>query len=878
MSFVLLMAWRHLVFRPGKTLASILGIAVGMATVVSVLVVDHNTLLSQQAGTPVSQPDADLLIQPDVSAERGLDEVREDLAAEPLLSRVTAFASGTLALQTTERKRAGLELMGLDPGAATELGAYLVNEGEDLDHELDAPQLLLSAVLAEELGVAVGDEVYLSEPPRSRAPRIHCVGGRLVSRPAAGGPGARGGRGGRPAGDDAEPVPYPFRVVGLIAPSRLGYAKNRALTTFGAATETLGARTDVRFWADLDTGASDLPSIQRRLGDRYVVTAPRQSLAGLAPEERAFRSGVRFCGFLALFLGLYIIFNTMSMSLVERVRSIGLLRALGTTGGRLMAVFFTEGLVLALLGAGASLGLANLIVDLMVDYRITTLGFGKPLVITEWPVVPVVAVLATGILFCLAGVLYPFLRAARLSVIDALRRGVIELARDPFTGVRRSILVGLLAVVPVAWVVGAPSDEYVQQPLYEAVLLGFGLVGAAFALLLLVPGLLAGLSKLLTSPFRGAAATLTRATLSAARHRVFGTVSGLMLVFTAIFLIVSVLESLKEETRGFGERALSGRLYVRVGTEGAGRVDELKALAPEFTSLRPLDAEVTSSFKVRAVDVKQLAVAGPLSDRPQDLEAFRNEDTILLSTRCADDLGKRPGDFVRLATRASGLKDFLVLAVTDEYGFAPDDRVWGVVSAEVMLNEWCVDMRLPGGSWVAWTPGLTPERADELRLAATELLGDELLDLSRGEDITAAYVADLDRNFAIFYAILLLTVILAAVGILNAMVIAVMERRREIGLLRVVGLTGPQVAGMLLLESGALGVLGGLFGLALGIPLAVVTADALTAVSHLDLAFQLTPRALGGVLGGATFVSLAAVLLPALRANGLELSRVVRYE
>jgi len=890
MRFVWLLAWRDLVFRPGKTLASVLGIAVGIATVVSVLVVDHNTLLSQTAGQPQAEPDADLLIQPDVSGERGLDAVRADLLAEPLLSRVTAFASGTLSLATPGGRRVGVELMGLDPGAASDLHAYVVSEGDDLDHASPAPQVLLPLRLAAELGLSVGEEVLLSLPPRSRAPRVRCIDGVMVSEPlpaeradghgraAAGRPGASGPDAtgaDRPAGPTAV---HPFLIVGLLAPTRLGYAGNRALTTFGAAQEALGAQASVRFWADVDTAAADLPAIQRQLGDRYVITSPRQSLAGLAPEEKAFRSGVRFCGFLALFLGLYIIFNTMSMSLVERVRSIGLLRAIGTTSGRLLGVFLVEGLVLALLGALFALGLARLIVDVMADLRITTLGFDKPLVISEWPLLPVAAVSLTGVLFCLAGVLYPFLRASRLSVIDALRRGVIELARDPFTGLRRTLLVGLLAVVPVAFVVGAPSDEYVPAPLYEAVLMGFGVVGAAFAVLLLLPGVLGGLAQLFTAPFRGAAAALARSTLVAARHRVFGTVSGLMLVFTAIFLIVSVLESLKSETRDFGSRALAGRLHLRVGGEAAGRIEELRKLEPEFATLRPLDVEVTSSFVVRAVDLRQLSV-GSMAGHPDDLISFREDRTIILSTRCADDLGKRPGDFVRLATAASGLEDFLVLAVSDEYGFAPDDRVWGVVSAETMLKSWCLDARLPGGSWVAWTPGLTAERADQLRARAVELLGEqEVLELRRGEEIVAEYVADLDLNFAIFYAILLLTVALAAVGILNAMVIAVMERRREIGLLRVVGLTGSQVGGMLLLESGVLGVLGGLFGLLLGVPLAVVTTRALTSVSHLELAFDLTPRALGAVLGGATLVSLLAVLWPAFRANRLRLSEVVRYE
>lgn len=867
------MAWRQLVFRPGKTLASVLGIAVGIATVVSVLVVDHNTLLTQEqaAGEQPASPEADLLIQPDLSTALELEGIREDLSTRGLLTGVTAFVSGGLTIHSQGKPSSGTELMGLDPGASTYHGAYVVEEGRDLDYHSPSPQLLLSASVAERTGLKPGDLVELTEPQRSRAPRVHCVDGELVSEPA------RAERAKQPTAADVA-VSWPFEVVGILAPTRLGFAGNRSLTTFDRGLEALGSRGTVRFWADFDSGSADLPEIQRALNDRFVVTSPKRSLVGLAPEEKAFRSGVRFCGFLALFLGLYIIFNTMSMSLVERVRSIGLLRALGLTRGRLGAVFIVEGLVLALMGAALALLLARLIIDFMVEQKITTLGFGKSLVITEWPVLPVLAVLAAGVVFCLAGVLYPFLRASRLSVIDALRRGVIELSRDPFTGVRRSVLAGLLALVPVAWIVGAPSGEYVPAPLYEALLMAFGLVGGTFALLLLVPSLLSGLARMFTLPFQGAAARLTRATLSAARHRVFGTVSGLMLVFTAVFLIASVLESLKAETREFGLRALSDRLFIKTSPVGGQLMPELRAAEPEFSTLLPLNAEITSSFLIRGIESRLLSV-GSLAQRHREREAFDTERTIILSTRCADDLGKQTGDFVRLATRSSGLLDFEILAVSDEYGFAPDDRVFGAVSSDNMLNYWCLDSAGLGDHFVAWSPGLTDERVEELHAAAIAVLGeDNVLEFRRGEEITAAYVDDLDKNFAIFYAILVLTILLAAVGILNAMVIAVMERRREIGLLRAVGLTGRQVAGMLLLESGSLGALGGLLGLALGIPLAIITARALTAVSHLDITFVLSPRALGAVLGGAVLIALLAVLMPALRANRMSLSEVMRYE
>jgi putative ABC transport system permease protein len=885
---ILLLAWRHLVFRPAATLLSVLGIALGIATVISVLTVDHNTLLSQQVRRIPSDPESDLLIQPLLSAPAAFDAQAIELRSQPYLRGVTGFATGNWNLETSGAKggrdarndredrgdggnHAAIELMAVEPSAAGELGAYVLDEGHDLDFTAAAEasggsgprEILLSAGLARAHDLHVGDTVRLGKPSPRRAPTTKCVDGKLVTvAPPPRGPG--GGE-----------VLIPFEVVGILAPTHLGYDDHRALIGFEQGRALFGADLSARFWADFDTTAIEFREIEADLREHFVVHAPKRALAGLAPEEAAFRSGVRLCGFLALFLGLYIIFNTMSMSLVERVRQIGLLRALGVTRAKLLMIFVVEGLALSLLGAGLSLPLADRIVAGMQALRVTTLGFGKPLEIAEVPWGPVAAVLGAGVFFSLLGIVYPFLRASRLSVIDALRRGVIEMARDPFTGSRRAVLFGLLLLVPVAWLVGTPSESFVPPPLWRAFVLAALIVGGAMAVTLVFTGLLPGLARALMAPLRGAPTALARSTVQTARHRVFATVTGLMLVFAAVFMVVSVLESLKAETRRFNAAALDERLFLRATPETADHFALLRRNVPELAALSPTDVEVAGPFRIRAMDARQLE-SGSLAHDTQLRQKFRDKPTLLLSTRCSDDFGYEAGAFVTLATAADGPVAFEILAVSDEYGFAPDDRVYAVASVEMVKRYWCIDAAEQA---TAFTTRVPRDRQPDVFKLVKQALGPKgLVSARRGEEIGQGYLSDHDRDFVIFYAILLLTVALAAVGMLNAMVISVLERRREIGLLRSVGLTGGQVARMLLVEAGAFGVLGGLLGLAVGIPLATVSAQALTALSHLDLSFELAPRALSAVLAGAILVALLAVLYPALRANRLRLSTVMRYE
>jgi len=865
---VLLLAWRHLTHRKGATLLSALGIALGIATVVSVMTLDHNTLLSQQMFRAPSDPGSDLLIQPLDSSPGAHAALAQRLRDEPFLSGVTAFTTAKWALVHEGTTRAGVEIMAVETTARSHHGGYQVEEGTDLDQQSNTSQILVTRGLVEKAGLEVGDIVQLTRPPARRAPVTRCVDGKMVVI----GPGGRA-----PRNPSAAAPMHDFEVVGILSPTSLGYHSSRVIMAFERGRKLLGPRATARFWADLDTGLTDFLGVENRLREDFVVYQPKRALAGQAPEEAAFRAGVRMCGFLALFLGLYIIFNTMSMSLVERVRQIGLLRALGVTRGKLLAIFLTEGAALSLLGALLSIGMAAGIVMTLKALRITTLGFGKPLEIVEIPYLPIAAVMCAGVLFSLMGIVYPFLRASRLSVIDALRRGVIELSRDPFTGARRSILVGLLLIVPVAWLIGSPSEGFIAKPLWEAFLQSIAIVGGAITVLLLCSGLLPKLASSLMAPLRGPAIVIARGTVASARHRVFSSVTGLMLVFAAVFLVVSVLESLKFETRQFAERALADRIYIRTTPAGADRIETLRSIEG-LANLTPVDVEVNGAFLVRALD-KRILDTGTLAGDARAAADFVTKPTIILSTRCADDFVYEKHGWVKLATDAEGSVEFRVLAVTDEYGFAPDDRIFAVISIENMKRYWCRDANEQATQFAAWAPDAGPDDRQRLAAAiATGLGEDNLLSLRFGDQIGEGYIAGLDRDFGIFYAILVLTVMLAALGGLNAMVIAVMERRREIGLLRVVGLTGGQVARMLLVESGTFGVLGGVLGLIVGIPLAIVSARALTAMSHLNLSFALTIPALAAVLAGAILVALLAVLYPAMRANSLRLSSIMRYE
>jgi ABC-type lipoprotein release transport system permease subunit len=222
----------------------------------------------------------------------------------------------------------------------------------------------------------------------------------------------------------------------------------------------------------------------------------------------------------------------------------------------------------------------------------------------------------------------------------------------------------------------------------------------------------------------------------------------------------------------------------------------------------------------------------------------------------------------------AGAKAFTIRAMHDEYGFYPDDRTYAVISEEKMEAYFCM-VPDPGTRWSLYLDD--PSSAGAVKSALSTRLGDRAR-ITTGLEKKREYVDDLSQSFAIFNVISTLVAILSGVSILNSLVIAVVERRRETALLRVVGLTPAQLKGILALEALSLGTLGGFFGVVLGWPLTVLTVQSLKRISYLDMDVTVEPGTVMITFLGALLVSLAASVYPMVRQGATDLMEAVKYE
>lgn len=857
MKTAFMLAWRSLASRPARSFTAVLGIGLGIATVLAIQVVDHNTLLTQaRAGADAVQPDVE--IQPVQSGVPAGGATPDALDQEPALQAYCAlfFNRAEGRIEGSEDGQQ-LQLCGLGPNAAGAFDIYRVDAGRDFSTP-DAREALLSRKTALDLGIGIGDPILLR---RVTPVREGCVNGELVKVKPKIGPGET----------------VAFTVVGLLAPHNLGQ-RRIVLTPFESGAELFaGAPLHPLYWGKLGPDAV-FQDVRERLKASFVVEKPKLAMVGERIDQRAFRKSIRITSLLSLLLGLFVIYNAFSMALVERVREIGLLRAMGMTRGEIMSAVLVEGSVLAFLGCVAGLLLTVVVVWFMHQFQITTLGQGKPLDILEVPWTTTAGILLFGASFALFGMAAPLLRARHLSVVEALRAGRLALRSDPGFALRVAVLVGVPVLIPLFYMMATPPLGERQNDVLIAVLKVALVVGTFFGVVLLLPGLLHRVVELCLWPLRALypiEVPLCRAAIRGSRLRVLATLTGLAVVVASIFCIREVNEGFLREMAAFSDRAMDGRVYLQTRPLARERAETLEAVEG-IAHVDSLSAEILSPFPIRGVSLEHAAEKIPLlRTEPQVREDFAAGRSLILSQFLADSFGYRVGDEVNLST-FSGARSLRVGAIADTYGYFPDDRAFALLEAGRMESLFCVNDQ-DGTRYVAQLEAGADR--DAVIRACEAALGDgRALWIRSDAEIKQLYLTDRRRDFWVFDVILWLIAALATIGLLNSLTIAIMERRRELGLLRTIGLTPGQIGRLLLLESMAVGLVGGLIAAAVTVPLAHFTLEGVRVISRLELFFEFRHTSWVYPLLSGLLIALVASVWPAFRSRRLPLAALARYE
>jgi putative ABC transport system permease protein len=859
MGLALTLAARSLRTHPGRAFFSVFGVAVGIATAVAVFTLDYVTVLSR---TKRLDPGwgADLEVRP--SGEKA-DAKRELLALEGVAG-VAAFFQNDVRVQATDGSgEVRARLVALEEGSGPLLGVYHVEAGADLARD-DERGVLVGRALADELDLAVGDELVLA-PPEKAAQR-ECVEGVLREKKRAAGP-VRS---------------EVFRVSGLLAAEGIGRKSKGQVVVVGYDSgRRLFAEVFVesQFWVRR-SAAVDLEDLEAELAQEFTFERNEAKAVGQMADERAFRNGVRVAGLFALLLGLFVIFHTLSMSLVERVREVGTLFSLSASRTQIARVFFAEALVIAsaagTLGLVGGLGLAATLLRL----GITTLGVSRPLPLLEIPWSTVLWLVAVGVGVALCGSVYPILRLRGTDVVATLR------GDDPGRRSKSSFhlfsTLLLVAAVPAAFFRVVPIVGSAEPTLVRTLLGGLVVLGLLVGLPLVLPRLVARATARLAALFERSSplvGKLAARNLEQSPGRIGASISAVALVVAAFVGLKGMTRSLAAETEVWGRNALADRVLVE-NLPSASTTELARVLhaQPEVLGVESGDARAFPGFLLLGLRADELARHGPLSD-PERLAAFRAQG-IVLSERLARSRGLAAGDLVLVNTSGHGVQEFRVTAVSDAYGyfFHPDERAYGVIDAPGLERLFCVADDETRSLAVKLAPG--SDRGLVEAALAVHLAGQDgaapRFKTYDGPQLIELMLADLTIDFVLFDIILLLTALLAGLGVLNGQLLAALERRKELGILVALGTTRGQLAGLVLVESLVVGAVGSALGAAVGLGLTPVLVTALRVLSGLDLPLRSAGPWVPFAIAAALALTLAAGIYPVWRANRMDAVRAVR--
>ena len=771
--------FRRLILRPlrrdlMRTLLTLVSIALGVAVVIAIDLAGDASAGSFESSltTLVGRVDYE------ITANAGVDEHwLEQLAALPVDARFSAVIEQPVVIE--------------GHGSTTLYGIDIVAGGAGGGGEFKPENLGTSAVvsneLAERLGWTKGDAITLRGPANANTFRIETV---------------------------AEKQNTAWIGIDIGAAQELldSFGKVQRIEVFVGPGED-GSRVEKLIRATVPSG--------------WEVETP-----GARSEEnrrmlRAFRWNLRILSYISLLVGAFLIYNTIAVSVVRRRTEIGILRALGTSARGVLVIFLGEAAMLGILGSVLGIllgrGLASGIVGMISDTVNALFTTSAPGTLALAPM-GILSALITGTSVAVFSALLPALEASRIAPADAMRRSAVEhearlnTGRSMvFAGLAAAGAVGLCQLGPMA---GRPVAGYVATLL------------AVAAAALLAPSLISGVIGRLRGFLKGALGPeglVAGRSLVASLSRTSIVVTALA---TAVAMMVAVgvmVGSFRETVQVWLNGQLSADIYMRAPgqtragvfaplagavqqivekTPGVDSVDVLRAVEIRYDGLRATLAGARTEILSRTDTFRFLSGNGR-----QIMASLPGRDRAIVTEPFADKHHVKPGDVLRIPIGAQVIS----LTVAGIYYDYSNDR------GMILADESTLLKYLPGqpvndiAVYVKRGFDHAAVRRDlENRLSAYPVM------MAPNEFLRAEAVKVFDRTFAVTYALEGVAILVAMLGAANSLLALVLDRRREIGLIRYLGASRGQVRRMILTEAGLLGFLAAGMGLVLGMALSLV--------------------------------------------------------
>ena len=847
-----LVTWPYLRQHPLRTCLTILGVAFGVAIFVAIRVTNLSTVRAFAETVDAVSGRTQLQI---VGGVGSIDQaLYPRVRSMPGLAAAVPVVTGYAVAEPWEEEL--LLVLGIDVFLDAEMRDYRIIVGAEDDREalrrlLDPATLFVSAAFARRHGLDLGSSVTLLTP---RGRHQYVIRGLL----AATGPAlALGGN---------------FMVMDLHA-AQLAFHKVGTLD-----------RIDLALHPGVSVDAMQ-DALQARLGPGVKIERPTFRNAAVEKMLRSFQVNLTALSMIALFVGMFLIYNTLSSAVVERRKDIAILRAVGAGRGAIASVFLVEGLVLGAVGTAVGIPLGVLLSRLTLHIVSQTLvSLYLVVAIQRLMISPgiIITALGIGLGASLVSVAIPIRDAVRVQPVDGL--ALAHYQQRP----RRSLI--RLFAPWMAWLIVGYGLTWLK-PVGDLPLFGYL---AAFALLcgfsLLMPAAILGLTQILRPVLFGlfrAEGEVAAENLHSALSRSAVAAASLM---TGVAMVVSVaimISSFKRTVYTWVDQTVQADLIVSAAdlSSGVSTVPLPVSLARDLRSIAGvLEVDALRSLSIPYQDrrvvlnVADLDVFARHTEYPflegEHKAIFAEvirQDSVIVSENFRYRFAVQRGDHVTLPT-PEGPHSFRIAGVSLDYS---SDQGTIVMHRGTFRKYWTEDVVDTIGVFIR--PGATLEAvAAEIK----QRFGpSHRLFVFSNQAFKQEIYQLIDQSFVITSALEIIAIAVGILGIATALYTSVLERQRETSVLRALGAYRQQIRKIILLESGLLGLLGLGIGTLCGACLSLILVYIINRQSFgwtLRLTF---PTWTVVVSLGLIFVAaLAAGIWPAHQAARVRLTETLRME
>ncbi|WP_290652379.1 ABC transporter permease [Aquisalimonas sp.] len=825
--------WRH----PWQLALALLGVAIGVAVVVAVDLANQSASRAFTLSTEALTGEAthQVVGGPEGLPEDWYVELRTEAGVRPSAPVVEGF------VRLAHEEGRTLRILGVDvfaeAGVRPTLGAVSAAvSAEDLLARAGGAVMLAADL--ERLGLSVGDALEVQHEGRDHT--LHILAGLEPERE--------------------------LDAVGL---------RDVVVMDIAAAQELLGrsGRLD-RVDLVLDANARDTVAAMLPQGARLVDADQRAET--LAQMTDAFQLNLQAFSLLALVVGAFLIYNTMTFSVVQRRQLMGMLRATGTTRGELFRTILLEAAVIGVVGtiAGLLLGmaLATVLVEL-VTRTIDDLYFALAVRELNISPGPLVRGATLGVGMTIVAALAPAREATAIPPRAALSRSFLEQSRRRWLPLLAGggVVLGALGVLLLA------LTERSLVPAFG------GMFALILGMALLVPPLLAlavrGLAPVLGAvggflgrmTARGVGASLSRTGVAAA---------ALMVAVSAVIGVGVMVDSFRTTFAEWLEATLHADVYVSVPGGGAMEVEQRERLL----DVEGIELVTRSRFvrvgagdheaRLRVFEIPPAAERGfnfRAGDPDAAWEAYREDDAVLVTEPYAWHQDVGVGDRLTLTT-GQGEREFPVAGVVYDYGTSEG----AVIMDRSTYDQYWDDAAVDSLGVYAASGVETDTLRERLQAAAA---GGQHLQFQSNREIREQSLEIFDQTFTITQVLRMLAILVAVTGVLSALLALSLERAREYAVLRATGVTPRELGVLVTAQNALVGLLSGLFAIPLGLGLAGALILVINQRSFgWSMALAVDPWILLQALALALLAALVAGLYPAWRMARIPPALAMREE